>query len=81
MDFNKNNYNNYVPIWLLTMILLVFFMIVVGGLTRLTDSGLSITKWELFKGIIPPLTKIIGLITLVYTKNFLNLSSFIQQCL
>ena len=25
------------------------------GLTRLTDSGLSITKWELFKGIIPPL--------------------------
>ena len=30
-------------------------MIVVGGLTRLTDSGLSITSWELFKGIIPPL--------------------------
>jgi len=29
----------------------------VGGLTRLTDSGLSITKWELFKGILPPLTK------------------------
>ena len=31
-------------------------MIVVGGLTRLTDSGLSITKWELFKGILPPLS-------------------------
>ena len=31
-------------------------MIIVGGLTRLTDSGLSITEWELFKGIIPPLT-------------------------
>jgi len=30
-------------------------MIVVGGLTRLTDSGLSITKWELIKGILPPL--------------------------
>ncbi len=30
-------------------------MIVVGGLTRLTDSGLSITKWELFTGILPPL--------------------------
>tara|TARA_A100001011_G_scaffold19587_1_gene19948 strand:- start:1075 stop:2016 length:942 start_codon:yes stop_codon:yes gene_type:complete len=30
-------------------------MIVVGGLTRLTDSGLSITKWEFFKGFFPPL--------------------------
>ena len=30
-----------------------FLMIVVGGLTRLTDSGLSITEWELFKGILP----------------------------
>ena len=27
-----------------------------GGLTRLTNSGLSITEWELFKGILPPLT-------------------------
>ena len=32
-------------------------MIIVGGLTRLTDSGLSITEWELFKGILPPLSK------------------------
>ena len=31
-------------------------MIMVGGLTRLTNSGLSITEWELFKGIFPPLT-------------------------
>ena len=30
-------------------------MIVIGGLTRLTDSGLSITKWQLFSGILPPL--------------------------
>jgi len=30
-------------------------MVVVGGLTRLTDSGLSITAWELFTGILPPL--------------------------
>ena len=34
---------------------MVFIMIVVGGLTRLTDSGLSITEWELFTGILPPL--------------------------
>ena len=30
-------------------------MIVVGGLTRLTDSGLSITQWQLFSGFLPPL--------------------------
>tara|TARA_Y100000992_G_scaffold261176_1_gene196414 strand:- start:881 stop:1822 length:942 start_codon:yes stop_codon:yes gene_type:complete len=30
-------------------------MIIVGGLTRLTDSGLSITKWQLFSGLLPPL--------------------------
>ena len=41
--------------WLSTSLLLVFAIIVVGGLTRLTNSGLSITEWELFKGILPPL--------------------------
>tara|TARA_B100000029_G_scaffold388382_1_gene384548 strand:+ start:8449 stop:9426 length:978 start_codon:yes stop_codon:yes gene_type:complete len=39
------------------MFWLVAIMIVVGGLTRLTDSGLSITEWELFSGILPPLNK------------------------
>ncbi len=43
-------------IWLLFMFFLVALIIVVGGLTRLTDSGLSITEWELFIGIFPPLT-------------------------
>ena len=38
------------------MFFLVALIIVVGGLTRLTDSGLSITEWELFIGIFPPLT-------------------------
>ena len=33
-------------------------MIVVGGLTRLTDSGLSITEWQLFSGFLPPLNNI-----------------------
>ena len=31
---------------------------IVGGLTRLTDSGLSITKWELFSGTLPPLSDV-----------------------
>tara|TARA_B100000963_G_scaffold292035_1_gene262242 strand:+ start:16032 stop:17060 length:1029 start_codon:yes stop_codon:yes gene_type:complete len=43
--------------WLTLTLLLIFFMIIVGGLTRLTGSGLSITEWELFKGIFPPLNE------------------------
>ena len=42
-------------IWLIFSFWMVFIMIAVGGLTRLTDSGLSITEWELFTGILPPL--------------------------
>ncbi|MBD1138099.1 COX15/CtaA family protein [Pelagibacterales bacterium SAG-MED41] len=41
--------------WLVVSLVLVFLIIIVGGLTRLTNSGLSITEWELFKGILPPL--------------------------
>ncbi len=48
--------NRYFYYWLLISFFLIFFMVLVGGLTRLTDSGLSITEWELFSGIIPPLT-------------------------
>ncbi len=57
MEIKKTNHHQLVSVWLLSMIILVFLMIVVGGLTRLTDSGLSITEWELFKGILPPLSK------------------------
>ena len=47
--------NKYLSYWLGIMFLIVSIMIIVGGLTRLTDSGLSITKWQLFSGILPPL--------------------------
>ena len=50
------NLNKYISYWLLLITLLVSLMIVVGGLTRLTDSGLSITKWQLFSGFLPPLS-------------------------
>ena len=49
------NKNIYVSFWLLLITILVVLMIVIGGLTRLTDSGLSITEWNLFTGILPPL--------------------------
>ena len=47
--------NNQLSIWLIMMFWIISIMIVVGGLTRLTDSGLSITKWQLFSGFLPPL--------------------------
>jgi len=40
--------------WLMVLFSLVVLMIAVGGLTRLTDSGLSITEWNLIKGAVPP---------------------------
>lgn len=43
-------------IWLLGLIVLVLFMISVGGRTRLTRSGLSITEWKPITGVIPPIT-------------------------
>ena len=49
--------NNYLANWLITMFCIISIMIIVGGLTRLTDSGLSITEWELFSGFFPPLNK------------------------
>ncbi len=42
--------------WLLFVAFLVFGMVVVGGITRLTESGLSITEWKPVSGAIPPLT-------------------------
>ncbi len=49
--------NKQLSLWLITMFWTISLMIVVGGLTRLTDSGLSITKWQLFSGILPPLNQ------------------------
>jgi len=55
MFVNSDNYIKYLKLWLITLYLLIIVMVAVGGLTRLTDSGLSITAWELFTGILPPL--------------------------
>ena len=49
--------NNQLALWLIIMFCFISIMIVVGGLTRLTDSGLSITRWELFSGFLPPLNQ------------------------
>ena len=49
--------NNQLSTWLISMFWIISIMIIVGGLTRLTDSGLSITKWQLFSGFLPPLNQ------------------------
>ncbi len=56
MHLNKNQNNKFISLWLLLTTSLVALIIIVGGLTRLTDSGLSITKWDLFAGIFPPMS-------------------------
>ncbi len=53
---NEENKNIYISYWLLLITFLVTLMIIIGGLTRLTDSGLSITRWDLVSGILPPLS-------------------------
>ena len=47
----------YISLWLISMFWIIAIMIVVGGLTRLTDSGLSITQWQLYSGIFPPMNE------------------------
>lgn len=47
----------YVRLWLFAAAFLVFAMVIVGGATRLTDSGLSITEWRPLLGIVPPLSE------------------------
>jgi cytochrome c oxidase assembly protein subunit 15 len=46
--------NKKVIYWLLTGCTLIFIMVIVGGITRLTHSGLSISNYKLISGIIPP---------------------------
>jgi len=57
MYIEKKILKKYISYWLAIMFWIVSIMIIVGGLTRLTDSGLSITEWELFSGFLPPLNE------------------------
>jgi heme a synthase len=48
---------NGLIVWLLSVAALVFCIVIVGGITRLTESGLSITEWKPFLGALPPLNE------------------------
>ncbi len=49
--------NKPIIIWLLSGCVLIFIMVIIGGITRLTHSGLSMVKWNLIMGAIPPLNE------------------------
>lgn len=64
------NSNRPVIYWLLTGCLLIFIMVLVGGITRLTNSGLSMVEWNLIMGSIPPLNEAEWLIAFEKYKQF-----------
>lgn len=57
IDRARRGSRGAVRIWLMVLFALVFAMILVGGMTRLTDSGLSITEWKPVTGAMPPMSE------------------------
>jgi len=52
---NLQGIKKFIVLWLSTIALMIFSMVVIGGITRLTESGLSMVKWEPITGVLPPL--------------------------
>lgn len=57
IDDPRSAMQKSIAAWLLICCVLVFAMVVVGGVTRLTDSGLSIVEWQPIVGTVPPVTQ------------------------
>ena len=53
----RKEFSNSVYYWLFSILILIGLIVIVGGLTRLTDSGLSITRWDVVSGIFPPFSE------------------------
>lgn len=53
----KSTIPSPVRVWLIVGLLMIFLQIIIGGITRLTGSGLSITKWDIVTGTIPPVSE------------------------
>ena len=48
--------NKQITIWLISALALIYLMVIIGGITRLTQSGLSMVEWHPVTGILPPLS-------------------------
>ena len=57
IDAGRNDWRGGVALWMKILFRLVALMVIIGGLTRLTDSGLSITEWNVIKGALPPMSE------------------------
>ena len=66
--------------WMILLFLLVWAMILVGGLTRLTDSGLSITEWRPLTGALPPMNEAAWLVEFENTNKFPNTNCRTWAC-
>ena len=54
----QSKYDKQIALWLFTICAMVFLMIILGGITRLTESGLSMVTWKPLSGILPPIGEI-----------------------
>src|SRR5262245_22706355 len=57
MSASSETANRLIRLWLFAVAALIFAMVVVGGATRLTESGLSIVEWKPVTGALPPLSE------------------------
>lgn len=55
ITITKYKYSKAIKIWLITGLIMLVGQVIIGGITRLTGSGLSITKWDIITGVVPPL--------------------------
>ena len=54
----QTHYDRQIAAWLILCAAVIFGMILLGGVTRLTNSGLSMVEWRPIMGIVPPLTDV-----------------------
>src|SRR5687768_8565699 len=57
MDMQQNKQNKAIIIWLFTGVFMIIVQVLLGGITRLTGSGLSITEWKPILGALPPMNE------------------------
>ena len=55
LNQNQDNNKKLILIWLWSLLTAIVFMVIIGGITRLTDSGLSMVEWRPFLGLLPPM--------------------------
>ena len=57
MKTKNYKYSRTIRIWLIIGLVMLIGQVILGGITRLTGSGLSITRWDIVSGVIPPINK------------------------